>query len=167
MTADTKSADLNLAATTARELAATIVGRSHSEANIAREEELHGLARRLEVEARVDTTYNGWTNYATWGVALVLHNDQGTHEEVREQAAAFAAGAADHENVAEGIWTAESAARFGLSDWLADFTRELCGLEDCDGTREPSMMAMQVIGAGLADVDWDAIARNILSELEG
>ena len=27
-----------------------------------------------------DKTYNGWSNYATWGVALVLGNDQGVDE---------------------------------------------------------------------------------------
>jgi hypothetical protein len=111
-------------------------------------------------------TYNGWTNYATWGVALVLDNDEGTFTETREQAAAFVSGAPQHENVTAGIWTAEQAAQFGMADWLKNYTERLCGLEDCDdGTREPTMMAMQVMQAGFAEVDWDAIAASILSEL--
>lgn len=111
--------------------------------------------------------YNGWKNYATWGVALVLSNDYGTYTETREQAAAFKASAPHRCNVTAGIWTAEQAAVFGLEDWLKDYTAILCGFESCDdGTREPSMMAMQVMQAGLAEVEWADIARNILSELE-
>lgn len=112
-----------------------------------------------------DTTYNGWTNYATWGVALVLDNDEGTYTEVREQARAFVASALNHENVPD-IWTAEQAARFGLMDWLKDYTEQLCGFESCDDPpREPSMMAMQVMHAGLVEVNWKEIASAVLADL--
>ncbi len=33
-----------------------------------------------------DKTYNGWTNYETWNVALWLDNDQGTHEQCHDMA---------------------------------------------------------------------------------
>ena len=96
-----------------------------------------------------DKTYNGWPNYATWGVALVLDNDEGSYNMVRE--------------VAEGHRTPDQdpVARFRFSEWLKDLTEELCGLEDDPG---PSLMARQVLSAGLAGVDWDEIARVILSE---
>jgi hypothetical protein len=113
-----------------------------------------------------EQTYNGWTNYATWGVALVLGNDEGTYNESRDRARELKDDAPNHRNVPE-IWTAEQAAKFELVDWLKDYVEELCGV----GSREmdeisPSMMAHQVISAGLADVDWDEIAANILSELD-
>lgn len=111
-----------------------------------------------------DTTYNGWTNYATWGVALVLDNDEGSYNYVRERTNEFKTQALEHRNVPE-IWTAEEAARYELADFLKDYTEELCGLGgEAYGLPEPSLMAMQVIQAGLANVDWDEIARNILSE---
>ena len=31
-----------------------------------------------------DTTYNGWTNYETWNVALWINNDQGLYSIARE-----------------------------------------------------------------------------------
>ena len=52
-----------------------------------------------------------------------------------------------------------------MADWVKDFTEQLCGFEDEEfGIPQPSMMASQVIYAGLADVNWDEIAENILSE---
>ena len=31
----------------------------------------------------IDTTYNGWTNYETWNVALWINNDQGLYDLAR------------------------------------------------------------------------------------
>ena len=31
-----------------------------------------------------DTTYNGWTNYETWNVALWINNEEGLYEFARE-----------------------------------------------------------------------------------
>lgn len=105
-------------------------------------------------------TYNGWTNYATWGVALVLDNDEGTYNEVRERIDRIKEDAPDHRNVPE-IWSAEDAARFEAADFLKDYAEELCHLESNEG---PTLMARQVIQAGLAEVDWDEIANHVLSE---
>jgi hypothetical protein len=32
----------------------------------------------------LDTTYNGWTNYETWNVALWINNEEGLYELARE-----------------------------------------------------------------------------------
>ena len=34
----------------------------------------------------MDTTYNGWTNYETWNVALWLGNDEGLYQMAQEWA---------------------------------------------------------------------------------
>lgn len=113
-----------------------------------------------------DNTYNGWTNYATWGVALVLDNDEGTYNEVNERAASLSRNVDLHPNVMSGIWSREDAIRFDLAEHVKDFTEELCGLGgEAYGLPEPSMMAQQVIAAGLADVDWQEIADHYLSAL--
>lgn len=113
-----------------------------------------------------EKTYNGWTNYATWGVALLIDNDEGTYNESREAAQRFKDEAENHRNVPE-IWTAEQAARFELADWLKDYTETLCGIgsesEDY-GIAEPSLMAQQLLGAAISDVNWDEIASHYLSE---
>ena len=116
------------------------------------------------MQATEDQTYNGWKNYATWGVALVLDNDEGTYNMVRERVQELKDEAPDHRNVPD-IWTKEEAVRFDLADYLKDFTEELCGLGgEAYGLPEPSMMAMQVIQAGLADVDWDEVASHYLTD---
>lgn len=111
-------------------------------------------------------TYNGWTNYETWGVALLLDNDEGTYREAREAAERFKEEAPDHRNV-PGIWTAEEAAKFEMADWLKDYTETLCGIgadsEDL-GIPEPSMMAQQLLGGALSDVNWDEIAGHYITE---
>jgi hypothetical protein len=112
-----------------------------------------------------DQTYNGWTNYETWGVALVLDNDQGTYTEVREAVERCKADAPNDDNVAGEIkiWTVEQAAKFRLAEWLKDFTEELCGL-DSEVIPEPSLMARQLLGGALSDVNFDEIAEDKLSE---
>jgi hypothetical protein len=106
-------------------------------------------------------TYNGWTNYTTWGAALVLDNEQETHERCNEMAERFKRNAPDDINV-PNIWTEEQSTRFRMVDWLSDYVEDLCGIE---GGNLP-LMARQMIGSALADVDWDEIANHYLSALE-
>ena len=113
-----------------------------------------------------DGTYNGWTNYATWGVALVLSNDRSTYDETREYAAEYRRNAPTDDRVREGIWTAGQCERFMLADRLREDVELMCedATEGADET--PQLMTRQIISASLADVDWHEIAVNILSELD-
>jgi len=101
-------------------------------------------------------TYNGWTNFATWGVALVLDNDEPTYRHVRERAAEIRTEARG----TTAIGDPDAAAKFDLADWLKDYAEELCGL----GGDDLSLMARQVLQAGLSEVNWEEIAANILDE---
>lgn len=113
----------------------------------------------MNAQTTQDTTHEGWTNYATWGVALVLDNEQATHEECRAQARAFVDSADRHDNV-PAIWTAQQAAQFGMEDWIQEYVERLC---ERDGM---PLMAQQLVAAGLAEVNWSEIAQSILDGLE-
>ncbi len=44
------------------------------------------LFNERRTQTRSDTSYNGWTNYETWAVALWMDNEQGSQEYWHEQA---------------------------------------------------------------------------------
>ena len=96
-------------------------------------------------------TYNGWTNYETWNVALWLGNDEGTYNLVRE----MAQEARESDRATTGYMGATPALV------LAD------ALEDMVKTMAPDLgasMFADLLGAALSDVRWYEIAENILSE---
>lgn len=115
---------------------------------------------------QAEQTYNGWTNHATWNVALHLDNDQGTYTMIRERADELKAEAPEHHNV-PSIWTEEEAVRFELADYLEELAKDMAGVGENSedyGMPEPSLLAMDLILSALGEVNWDEIARNILSE---
>jgi len=89
-------------------------------------------------------SYNGWTNYETWAVALWIDNEEGSYLYSRELVAAAAdahpeyptSGAAD----ALKEWQEEQRPDLGASVWA------------------------DLLGAAFDDVDWHEIAENYLSE---
>ena len=75
-----------------------------------------------------DSTYNGWTNHATWAVHLHLTNDQGLDSWVREivgEAYAQELDKAEDAQAADsdGTW-ARSVARMHAADMLKDWLDE-------------------------------------------
>jgi hypothetical protein len=60
--------------------------------------------------------YNGWTNYETWVTALWLDNDYATQFHWREATRESKAFAPSAQQVKEGYWTIEEAARFTLAE---------------------------------------------------
>lgn len=101
--------------------------------------------------------YNGWSNYETWLVSLWLDNEQPSYRFWREEAARCRRGAPHCSQVREGTWTVEEAARFNLADRLKE------QVTDDSPLREPSMYS-DLLGAALAEVDWDEVAERWLSE---
>ena len=87
--------------------------------------------------------YQGWTNYATWGVALILDNDQGTQE---------------HRQELTRVAARQGHPRSFLAASLREYVDELAY------TVELSDMAAQMLGAGLAEVDWDDLTETYLAE---
>ena len=105
-----------------------------------------------------DQTYNGWKNYPTWAVNLWLDNERDTYERFRLTAQNVKATIDKDENVVNGIWTPEEAAKFRLADWAKEWvTEELA--PDLGAT-----VAADLLGYALGEVDWVEIAENKLSE---
>jgi hypothetical protein len=119
----------------------------------------------------MDKSYNGWKNYATWGVALILDNDQGLHlrpVNMARRAIEDATNAAV-ENARKGGPLAEwdkpeHRARIALADELKEWVGERLDetvAPDCEGAW--GQMAAQMVGAGLAEVDWQELAEHYLT----
>jgi hypothetical protein len=102
-------------------------------------------------ETQEDRTYNGWTNYETWNVALWLDNDQGTYNYVRELADEAKRESAEHQD------RYDTRTPEGL---LAERLKDL--VEDGSPLAEEASMYADLLGAAIGAVDWYEIAEAIL-----
>lgn len=98
--------------------------------------------------------YNGWSNYETWCVSLWLGNDEGLYNATRGMA----------EGYGEEYNERELAVRPFAAE-LAEYVDELAEMT-CAGCRSGASFVADLLGAALSEVDWQEIARNLLSELE-
>ena len=100
-------------------------------------------------------SYNGYTNYETWNVALWIDNEEGLYNErVERVQAAF--DDVDEEDIAEK----SSQARYNLADTLKEWVESM--QPDLGGT-----MWGDLLSAALSEVDWSELADNWLSEVDG
>jgi hypothetical protein len=85
-----------------------------------------------------DQSYNGWTNYETWNVALWIDNEQGSYDEARDMARRA---------------RSESELADKLKGWVEDMTPDL-----------GASMFADLLGAALSSVDWYEIAEHYYEE---
>lgn len=100
------------------------------------------------------TTYNGWTNYETWNVALWLGNDEGSYSYWQD-----ATQEAWNDAEADETWTREEAAAYSLSERLES------EIKDSVPDLGASMFA-DLLGAALSEVNWREIAENWLADVD-
>jgi len=96
--------------------------------------------------------HQGYTNYATFGVAVTLENDRKMSDHLRAMVERAKSCAPHDPNVASGIWTVAETTRFRLSEAIKDYVERLAE------SRETAPMQAQLIQAGLSEVDWVDIA---------
>lgn len=101
--------------------------------------------------------YNGRSNYETWALALWLGNDEQSQDYWRGTARLYLRESPADSRVLQGIWTAEEAATFNLTDQLKE------EFHAGNPLIEPSVYADLLLGA-LSEVHWREIARHILDE---
>jgi hypothetical protein len=105
-------------------------------------------------------TYNGWTNYETWAVALWLDNDEGSYDHWRERAQeayndAEKGGNYDSETRDEN---ATATLREELKDWHDERQTELQGV---DGT-----VFADLLNAALSEVHYHEIAEHYVADVD-
>lgn len=99
-------------------------------------------------------SYNGWSNYETWNVALWIDNEQGSYSDTRQWAQeAFdnACGSVeDRKDEAKSVLAAQ------LKDWI----------EEMNPLAGNASMFSDLLSAALSEVDWYEIAEHYLSEVD-
>ncbi len=102
-------------------------------------------------------TYQGYANHETWHVALVINNDQVSQDYGLELARINSESAAKDQNVIDGIWTEQQAARYRLADDLKDWVEgQLPDLGD-------NYHAQAFMRSGFEAVEWTEVADNLLT----
>lgn len=107
-----------------------------------------------------DKTYNGWKNYETWSVALIVDNERGLYEQRREMARQ---AWDDAESDRSEYHTRSQGARYAFADALKEWVEEQVS-EQVTALSDFGMLASQLIGAALSEVDYVEIADNWLNE---
>jgi len=98
-----------------------------------------------------DQTYNGWTNYETWLVNLWMDNEKGSQDFFRETAKEIY----NETNAYNTGLNKQECARFRFADWLKHYHAE-------ENRPELPGAYGDLLGAALASVNWDEIARHYI-----
>ena len=117
----------------------------------------------METVTEKDTTYNGWKNYETWSVKLILDNDERLYHEARERVQNVLRAGNPSEYWEEGDWQ-----RYALADHLKDWMERASEVEVEPHDDQPlSFLWSQLISAALSEVDWNEVAVAYLEDLDG
>lgn len=101
--------------------------------------------------------YQGWTNYETWVINLWINNDRSSVGYWREAAQSHKASAPQAQQVKDGIWSVEEAAKFNLAAQLkAEFNE---GNPIADGG-----VHADLLNAALEEVNWNEVAEHLLED---
>lgn len=103
-------------------------------------------------------THEGYKNYATWGVALIIANDRGRYEYWQEVAQEIQTAVGG-----EGSFGDETMRTDTIKYNLADRLKEEIEAEVEEASSGNEMIS-QLLQAGLSEVDWDEVAEDILSK---
>lgn len=95
-----------------------------------------------------NSSYNGWSNYETWNMALWIDNDQGSYTEARE-----IADRAIQENDEAGAFNHDP--KYDCAQMLRDWQDEL--MPELDAS-----VWSDLLNAAFGEIDWVEIAEAIM-----
>ena len=98
------------------------------------------------------TTYNGWTNYETWNVALWMDNEQGMQEYWRDRALNWLAI-----SVADKVFTKEERATLDLADEIREKFND--GMPDLGASTYADLL-----NSAMSEVNWYEIAKRLIED---
>lgn len=122
------------------------------------EEAFEKLAALREDSAKVaqEGGYQGYKNYETYTVALILENDRGSYEYYRERAQEIKADIAEYEEA--GTWDEPQKIKFILADEMKDsFESQLEELS----VPEPFQ---SLLNGALSEVRWEEVVEQLIQE---
>jgi DNA-directed RNA polymerase subunit M/transcription elongation factor TFIIS len=102
-----------------------------------------------------EKTYNGWTNYETWAVALWMNNDEGSYLGSRSDAED-----AYRDAEATSYSTRREEAAYALAKSMKDAHEEAAS----ESVPASSLWA-DLLGAALSEVNWHEIAAGKIDEI--
>lgn len=97
--------------------------------------------------------HEGWTNYETWAVALWLDNEEGSYQQIRDDARAIYT-----EVHAADLLTKTEAASVALADTIKQYHEDLA----------PELQGVfsDLLSAALSEVNWYEIAKHYIEEIK-
>ena len=103
-------------------------------------------------------TYNGWTNYETWAVALWLDNEEPSYRLTRDLTQTVWREAPQSQAVREWGWSRVEAAEHRLAELLREF------IEGHNPT-PPTTLFADLMWAALGEVNWQELASHYLADI--
>ena len=112
-------------------------------------------------EAMKERKYNGWTNYETWNVKLLMDNEQGSYNYYGEiaQECYDAAEPSDSPR-----FTKDEQATLDLSARLKD-EYETAMHDWLEESKKSASVWADLLGAALSEVNWHEIAENLMGDV--
>ncbi len=107
--------------------------------------------------------YNGWTNYETWSVSLIIDNDEGLHTFKNETMEEIWNNTDDTDTLEERTAEAEQAAADWLENWITD--EEFSKVFGMQSYGTPTLGG-QLLGAALSEVNWREIAEHYIADVD-
>jgi hypothetical protein len=104
-----------------------------------------------------DGNYEGWTNYATWCVALWLGNEEATYRQIQRLARQAWDDAPRSREMKSWKWPREDAAICILGHQLQGFVEE-------QNTVTGTTLYADLMNAALSNVQWFEIAADCLAD---